>query len=361
MRTHGTGLASALFLGLATAIPATAQIAPPDEPFNVTLRVATFPGTWSEAIRSEVGDVLAKAGIELEFVGGNSSEFLARLVAARGQDASFDVVEIGDDTYPEFRAGDFLEMLDHSHIPNLSLLDESLYDEYIVSNWLSEPGIIYNADKFEENNIPVPTRFSDLAQPGLEGRVLLPDITSYNAYYVVTALAYENGGSEENPAPGFEMISKMSPHSAVSKSGSVAQLFQTGDVWAAIWGAHIGQRIAQGGLNISVLHPSVKGGDVAIARGFLGIVKGSPHKEAAEYYINAVLSKGVQVRFSTEYGMVPATSEARVQARAVAGKDAAGNPFLKLDDAEVANAWWPDYEKINKREWARQFQRVIGN
>lgn len=361
MKRHTAILAAALLSWMAPFSPASAQVDPPAEPFNVTLRVATFPGTWSEAIRTEVGEALTKAGITLEFVGGNSSEFLARLVTARGQEAPFDVVEVGDDTYPEYRAGDFLERLDHANIPNLALLDESLYDEYIVSNWLSEPGIVYNADKFAEANIPAPARYSDLAHPDLKGRVLLPDITSYNAYYVVTALAHENGGSEENPGPGFEMISKISPHSAVSKSGSVAQLFQTGDAWAAIWGAHIGQRIAQAGLNISVVHPSIKGGDVAIARGFLGVVKGSPHKEAAEYYINAVLSKGVQVRFSTEYGMVPVNSEARAQARADAGKDAAGNPYLKLEDAEVANAWWPDYDKVEKREWARQFQRAIGN
>ncbi len=60
------------------------------------------------------------------------------------------MIEIGDDTYPDFRAGDFLEKIDHSKIPNLSKVDPSLYDEYIVSNWLSEPSVVYNADKFKE-------------------------------------------------------------------------------------------------------------------------------------------------------------------------------------------------------------------
>ena len=352
-------LAAATVLAVTAASPAVAQVDPPAEPFDVTLRVATFPGTWSEAIRSEVGDAMEEAGITLEFIGGNSSEFLARLVAARGQDAPFDVVEVGDDTYAEYRAGDFLEKLDHDNIPNLSQLAPSLYGDYIVSNWLSEPSVVYNVDKFEEAGIPAPERFSDLASPDLAGRVLVPDITSYNAYFVVTALAYENGGSEENPEPGFEMLAEMEPHSAVSKSGSVAQLFQTGDAWAAIWGAHIGQRIAQAGINISVVHPSIKGGNVAIARGFLGVVKGSPHKAAAEYYINAVLSKNVQVKFSTQYGMVPVNAEARVNARADAGMDAAGNPYLMLEDDDVASAWWPDYEKIDKRQWARQFQNAL--
>lgn len=359
MKKRMLSLAAAMMLGVTLASPVDAQITQPDEPFNVTLRVATFPGTWSEAIRGEVGAALEEAGITLEFIGGNSSEFLARLVAARGQEAPFDVVEVGDDTYPEYRAGDFLSELDHANIPNLARLAPSLYDDYIVSNWLSEPSIVYNVDKFSEANIPAPERYSDLANPKLAGRVLLPDITSYNAYYVVTALAHENGGSEENPQPGFDMLSQIEAHSAVSKSGSVAQLFQTGDVWAAIWGAHIGQRIAQAGINISVVHPPIKDGNVAIARGFLGVVKGSPHKEAAEFYINAVLTKEVQVKFSTQYGMVPVNAEARVSAREEAGLDAAGNPYLMLEDDDVAQAWWPDYDKIDKRAWARQFQSAI--
>jgi len=271
------------------------------------------------------------------------------------------VVEVGDDTYPEYQKGSFLAELDQANIPNLSKLDASLYNDYLVSYWLSEPSIVYNVDKFAEAGIPAPQRFSDLAHPDLKGRVLFPDITSYNAYFVVTALAHENGGSEEDPGPGFEMISKIAPHSAVSKSGTVAQLFQTGDVWAAIWGAHIGQRVAQAGLNISIVHPSVKGGSVAIARGFLGVVEGSPNKEAAEYFINAVLTEAAQTRFSTQYGLVPVTGEARAGARESAGTDESGTPFLKLEDADVANAWWPNYDVIDKREWARQFQRAIVN
>ena len=39
--------------------------------------------------------------------------------------------------------------------------------------------------------------------------------------------------------------------------------------------------------------------------------------------------------------------------------DQAGKPYLMLEDADVANAWWPDYDKVNKREWARQFQSAL--
>jgi ABC-type glycerol-3-phosphate transport system substrate-binding protein len=155
------------------------------------------------------------------------------------------------------------------------------------------------------------------------------------------------------------MIRQIQPHSAVATSGAVSQLFSTGDVWAALWGAHVGQRIAASDIDVSVAHPEINGKPVAIARGFLGVVADSPNKEAAEFYINAILSNKVQERFSTQYGMVPVTSDALDTARAKAETDKAGTPFLKLDAKDVANAWWPDYEVIDKREWAREFQRAL--
>lgn len=342
----------------AFSLPAAAQT--PAKKFNdVTLRVATFPGSWAERIRAEVGEPLAAAGIKLEFIPGTSAEFLAKLVAAKGQAAPFDVVEVADETYPDYRQGEFLAKLTLANIPNTANLDKSLFDEYHVANWLSQPSIVYNVDKFAAAGIPVPKRFSDLADPRLKGRVLAADISSYIAYYEITALAYENGGSESNPGPGFEALKRIAPHSATSAIGTAAQLIQSGEVWAAIWPAHIAQRLAADGVNVSVVHPPVKGKRVALARGYVGVVANSPLREAGEYYIDAILATKVQQRFHTESGLTPVHTEVLKTASAVAAKDRAGVPFLRQDPDDIANAWWPDYQVINKRDWARQFQRAI--
>ncbi len=349
----------AAFLLLLSAVPAGAQTAKAFA--DVTLRVATFPGAWAERIRAEVGEPLAAAGIRLEFLAGTSAEFLARLVAAKGQAAPFDVVEIADETYPDYRAGGFLQKLDLSHIPNTGRLDPALYDEYHVANWLSEPGIVYNVDKFTAAGIAAPQHYSDLEDPRLAGRVLVADIAVYIAYYQITALAYENGGSESDPGPGFAALKKIQPHSATPSIGTVAQLMQSGEVWAAIWPAHLAQRLAQAGMNVSVVHPPIKGKGVGLARGYVGVVSNSPLKDAAEYYINAILAQKAQQRFHTESGLGPVNSDAQRDAASMEAKDRAGVPFSRLAPEDIANAWWPDYQVINKRDWARQFQRALAN
>jgi len=41
--------------------------------------------------------------------------------------------------------------------------------------------------------------------------------------------------------------------------------------------------------------------------------------------------------------------------------DKAGQPFLLMDPAIVAQMWSPDYSVIDKRDWTRRWQRSIAN
>ncbi len=359
MRLFSKFLSQVIPIGvlLAFSTQAIAQPLAPPEP--VILRIATFPGTWVDTLRQQVGEELLKQGIKLEFVPGNSVNFLAKLVASKGQPAPFDLVEISEENYPEFIQGNFLKKLDLTRIPNLKYLNASLYDDTRVAYWISEPTIIYNVDKFKEAGIAPPKRFSDLADPRLKGRVLVPDISIYHAFYAITGLAYENGGSEKNPAPGFEALKRIAPYSAASGSSPVAQAFQSGDAWAAIWGAHGAVRLSQANLNISVSHPRIRDKRVAIARGYLGLTANSTQQDAAQKFLNAVLAIKPQTEFNAATGMVPVNNEVLKQTVATVPKDHSGSPLLLQTPDDIANAWWPDYAVINKREWTREYQRAI--
>jgi putative spermidine/putrescine transport system substrate-binding protein len=348
---------AALIPLLATPVLAGAQS--PAQADGVTLRIATFPGTWVETLRAQVGEDLAKKGIKLEFVPGNSVQFLAKLIAAKGQPAPFDLVEVSEENYPDFVQGGFLQKFDLARIPNVKRLDASLYDDTRISYWVSQPTIIYNVDRFKEAGIPVPKRFSDLADPRLKGRVLVPDISIYHAYYAVTALANENGGSDRNLAPGFEALKRIAPYTAAAGSSPVAQAFQSGDAWAAIWGAHVAVRLAKSEVNVSVSNPRIRNHRVAIARGYLGLVAGSEHAAAAQAFIDAALAARPQKEFNAETGMVPVNTDVLRQAVGSVPRDRAGAPLLLQAPEDIADAWWPDYAAINKREFAREYQRAL--
>lgn len=350
-----------LVLGAAIALslvaPATAQ-----KKFNdVTITIATFGGPWIDRIKLELAAPLAAEGITMNFVAGSSAEFLAKLIAARGQPAPFDVVEIADETYGDFRAGDFLEKMNAANLPNLKFLDKSMYDEFKVANWASQPGIVYNVEKFAAAGIAPPTKYSDLANPALKGKVLLSDISGYAAYYQITGLAFENGGSDKNPDAGFAMMKKINAHSYSTSVATTLQLFNGGDVWAGIVPVHLGIRMFDAGLPLSAVHPTINGHKGAIARGYLGVSKGSKQLAAAEYYINAMIDTGMQERLYTQAATIPVNRVTMEKVRGTVKVDKAGQPFLLMDPAIVAQMWSPDYAVIDKRDWARRWQRSIAN
>lgn len=331
----------------------------PDKKFdNVTLRVATLPRT-TERIKEILGERLEEAGIKLETVSGTSAEFLARLVTGRGQPAPFDIVEIADENYLDFIDGDFLSEIDLDNVPNVSQLDGSLFDSYRVAHWASQPALLYNPEKFAAAGINPPERFSDLVDERLKGRVLLTDISVYIAYYQIAALAYENGGDEKNADIAFDLISNAEAHSATNASAVATQLLQAGDVWATIWPTNIAARLNSSGVNISVVHPTVNGKRPALARGYAGIVKGSPHQEAAEYFINALLTVPLQEILYNRDGLIPVTNDVLSEASKKPILDHAGNIIHLVQPSDIANSWWPDYSAIDKRDWARRLQQAL--
>jgi hypothetical protein len=97
MRTHLTsGLAAASILLAALGGPAAAQQPRFD---GVTLRVATFGGGWQTAVHDFMGIEVEKRGGKVEYIPSPPRESLAKLIAARGREAPFDVVEMADNTW----------------------------------------------------------------------------------------------------------------------------------------------------------------------------------------------------------------------------------------------------------------------
>jgi putative spermidine/putrescine transport system substrate-binding protein len=350
----------AVLSGLAGAAALPAAGRAQGKKFNdASITVATFAGPWIDRINAELGASMKDAGINMHFVGGMSEDFLAKMIASRGQSPPFNVMEIADETYADFRRGDFLAKLNFANLPNLSHLDHSSYDDYQVANWATEPAIIYNVDKFNAIGLPPPKTYTDLINPALRGHVLLSDVNTYNGYYEVLGLAFENGGDEKNPEPGFTMMEKIKPQSYTASVATTMQLYSSGDVWASTSSAHLAIRIFDSGVNVATVHPVIKGHKVALARGYLAVVKGSPDQDVSEYYINQMISTHMQDRLYLEAATIPVNLDSFKDVASKIRVDKAGKPFLIMDPASLANAWVPDFAAINKRDWVRRWQRAV--
>ena len=358
-------LATGLLLSAALALtgcgpgqPAATAPKAATEPQTIT--VGILGASWTDRLSKAVQPDMDAAGVKVNYVAGGAEEWLPRLLAARGQQPPVDVVEVDDQTTPDLLKAGLLAKLDLSQIPNVSQLDKSMYDNDRVAYWAAEQAILYNVDKFRDAGIAPPTRYSDLANPKLAGRVVMPDVSYYASTYVLLAMAYENGGSETNPQPGFDVLARIRPHSYSISAASVVQLFQSGDVWASPYAAHIAVRLADAGLNMAVAHPPVQGHPVSLAHGYLALTRNGKNPQAAQRFINAVIAAKVQKKLYDDTAILPINTVALNQA--LADKDIGRIPrsqLEKLEPAVLAAGWVPNFERLDRRDFAQRWQQAV--
>ena len=327
-----------------------------------TLTVGTFGGSWKDRICGYICPKIEAEGGKVEFVTGNPRNLLSKLVAARGQDEPpIDVVEITDSTWPETLAAGFVEKMDPANVPNLADLDANMYDEYKAANWITQEGFIVHLEKFKELGIERPTRFIDLFNPKLEGKITIPDISVNTVLTSIVGFAAEKGGDENNIDPGLELIRDIGVFSFWNSGTQVTQMFKSGDVLVAIAHAGWGVRLHDAGVPVGMIHPMVKDRVGLASRGYAGVVAGTKHKAAAEFYINELVSEGMQEILHTKNGIVPTNRKVQVKYSGEPKLDSTGVPFLMLSPDQIANLYYMDWSGFSMKDWTRKWNRVVAS
>ena len=347
---------AALAVGLIAAQGASAA----EKRFDgVTLTVGTFGGSWKDRLHGYIGPKFEALGGKIQFVSGNPRILLSKLVAARGQEPPFDVVEIVDSTWPDTVKGGFVQKLNLDNVPNVKDLDPSMYDEYRAANWITQEGFIYNIEKFKELGIAKPSRFADLHNPKLKGRVSFPDINVNTALNPIVGFAADEGGDENNIDPGLQSIKKLDVYAFWNSGTQITQMFKSGDIWVAIAHAGWGVRLHDAGVKVGMIHPQVKDKVGMASRGFAGVVKGTKHAEAAEFYINELISEGMQEILHTKNGIVPTNRKVQVKYSGQPKLDSDGAPFLLLSPDQISNLYYMDWSNFDMKEWTKKWNRIV--
>jgi putative spermidine/putrescine transport system substrate-binding protein len=322
---------------------------------GVTVRIGTFGGKWRDIVESYVSKAFEREGGKIEYVLGQPANNMAKLIAARGQEPPFDILETMDNFLPQLGAGDFTEKLDLAQLPNLAQLDKSTYDSGKVMIWITQEGIIYNQKKFAEAGIPAPKRYLDLADSRLRGKVSLPDISAGGAIPAIVGMSYEGGSSEADIGPGLELVKKIAPANFWSSSSNLQTLLVNGDVWAAAAQAGNVQRL-KGKVDLGIAFPPVTQGKSGVLKqGYLVKIKGAKHTKALEWIVNQFLSKPMQVAVLTEGGQVPVHNGALAELQT--------NPeysFLRLSAEDFAKMYSVDFSRVNEAAYVQRWNRSIG-
>jgi spermidine/putrescine-binding protein len=350
-RTFSGALAGAI-AAAATVAASPARAARFD---GITLRLATFGGRWRDIVDKYVGKAFEAEGGRIEYVLGQPAQNMAKLVAARGQAAPFDVMETMDNFMPVLVEGKFLEPLDLKRIPRSRDLPKGAADANRVMIWSTQEGIVYNVDKLREAGIAPPTRYADLANPKLKGRVSVPDVSAGGAIPAIVGMAVEAGGSENDIDPALEMIKRISPASFWSSSSNLQTQLANGDVWVAAAQAGNVQRL-KGQVPLAMVHPTLKGRTGIVKQGYLVKIRGTRHSEAADWVVDRFLGMEMQLATSTEGGQVPSSATALAELR----KDASLG-FLKLKPSEIENMFLIDYNRVNQAAYVQKWNRSLGS
>jgi len=321
---------------------------------GVTLRVATWGGATRDALRDHVASEIEKRGGKVEFVIGSPQDNFAKLIAARGQ-VPFDLYEFLGTMVPEVMGRNLLAKLDLGKIPNARLLKPSQYNDFMVATWNTQEMIIYNKDKFRENNLPPPESLTDLKNPKLAGRIMIPDISSGGGIEGVGAFALTAGGDEKNIAPGLKLISELPNPRFWKAGGEVVTQFKSGDIWVAVAHAGWGVRSAYAGVPVITVPARIGTHQGMIKEGYIGVVKGSKNQEAAEFFINTYLSAEAQYQFAQKVGAVPVNPEARGKL----GTTDVVKDLVVTDPARIDNMVKLDASKIDLAQWNEQWNRMV--
>jgi len=320
---------------------------------GVTVRVATFGGKWRDVVAEHVVKRFEAEGGKVEYVLGQPSTNVAKLIAARGREIPFDMLEAMDNNLPALKAGNFIEPLTLAKIPNVGQLDKANYDADKVMIWVTQEGIVYNKKAFADNGIPVPTKYADLTHPKLKGKVSLPDITAGGAMPAIVGMAYEGGGSETNIDPALDLVRKIAPASFWSSSSNLQTMLVNGDVYAA--GAQAGnvQRL-RSKADLGIVFPRVKDKNGVLKQGYLVQIKGTKQSDAVHWLINAFLAKSMQMAVFHEAGQVPVSAEALDDIRKGGTYD-----FLRLRPEEIAGMYRIDFTKVDEPAYVQKWNRRV--
>jgi putative spermidine/putrescine transport system substrate-binding protein len=330
-----------------------------DEPRfdGVTLRVATWGGGNRDFVRDKVGVELEKRGAKVDYVSGSPAESLAKLIAARGRQTPFDVVEMIDSVVPDFMEGGFLQKIELDNVPNRRFLKSFQFDDYKVANWSTQEGIVYNAEKFKELGIPAPTKYADILNPKLRGKVVFPDVGTGGWVHAIVGMSMAFGGSEANIDPGLNAIKDLKARSYFSGSGETEYTeFKNGDIWAAPMHAGWAVQMHKRGItSVKSSHLQMGSKKGLVKHGYWGVVKGTPAAKAAEYFINTYISADAQEFMTKNRGLVAVNAEA--QKRLLSDPLLAEMLLLKPDD--IANVYLIDFNKVKVAEWTDKWNRMI--
>jgi putative spermidine/putrescine transport system substrate-binding protein len=268
-----------------------------------------YGGAIEQFMRDSVIPPFEKAtGLHVVYVPGTALSLYSKVVATKG-DPELDIYWANDLTHYAGKSQGLYARLDPRLIPNFDQLIEGARDPdgIGVIAQLSSTGIEYNTEKFKQAGWAPPTSWLDLWDPKYKGKMALYSISVFYSQEFLGVISRLSGGSETNIAPGLAKIK------ALRDSGNIAVFANTpaemdnimaqGQAWITVNGVGRALTLKQHGAPIAFVNPKEGAARYTL---YLDLIRGARHAEAAQKFINWMLSADIQTKMadSIVYGPV---------------------------------------------------------
>jgi len=273
---------------------------------------------------------------------GGSGATLAKL-KTEGKNTQTSIVFFGQAYGPQYREAGVLASFQPQGAQTLRPSDRDPKGTfYSWAVWT--PSFIYNKNQI----LRPPRSFAELLQT--QGRLSYDNpATSASGLIFLVGAIRANGGTIENPEPGFEYLKRLKPRIAtyVSSGGEALSLVQKGEIGLAIhyseanmYNKYVGNApieliVPKEGMPLSALS--------------VGIARNAPQPEAAKRFVDFLLSREAQMLLARGY-FRPARTDVQVPAE------------IRARYPENYDADYPfDWETVlpYQKQWIERWNREI--
>lgn len=217
-------------------------------------------------------------------------------------------------------------------------------------------GIQYRTDIFLQHHFAPPTGYIDLWRPEFKGRVAFAEPSSGTGMRALLILARMGGGSEDNIEPGFKLAKDLVQKQQITifptSSSEFNNFMQRGEIWIGVQFSEGGLQFAALGAPVAYVYPKE---GVSLGVSSAVIVKGAPHQELAQQFVNLMLSPEFQQAMALDRWGIPTRTGITLPpqyARAL--------PLEPSQWKNMVNHNWPVLAQ-HFNEWSQRFLREVEN
>jgi putative spermidine/putrescine transport system substrate-binding protein len=261
-------------------------------------------GGLQEQMFRELGTTFEqRTGTKVTVIAGTMMGNLAKVQVARNAPDT-DVVFNSDLSHVAGKHTGLFEKIDPAVVTNRTqVYDTALDPDNIgIGCCVTSIGIGYNTQKYQQAGIPAPTSWNDLWDPRLKGKLAICTFGQTWTQDFLVLMARLAGGSESNINPGIAKIKELKTNGNLvlmpDTPAEMENIVTQGLAWVNVTASIRAYLLRDSGFPFDFVYPKE---GASLFGDWLDVVKNAPHPNAAQAFVNHVLSDVGQMILAKNY------------------------------------------------------------